>query len=175
MKTVRLIAGILFYISRGAALVFLATALYAAIVVVLYRYTAASWLPIKTEGDFFTIYYPFTHTAFLLGDYTTSYLFTYLFTVVFYGFFLWLLSGVFHAFKQKKLFTEKGAVQLSRFYITNLLMPFLFFVLFLFFRSEMSDIIRIMFLHLVIGVFAYFMAAIFKQGLVLQEEQDLTF
>jgi tryptophan-rich sensory protein len=110
-----------------------------------------------------------------LGDYTGSYLFTYLFTVAFYGLFLWLLSGVFHAFKQKKLFTEKGAVQLSRFYITNLLMPFLFLVLFLFFRNDMSDIIRIMFLHLVIGVFAYFMAAIFKQGLLLQEEQDLTF
>lgn len=175
MKTVRLVAGILFYIIRGAAFLFLATALYAAVIVLLHHFTAASWLPIHTEGDFFTIYYPFTHMPFLLGDYTASYLFTYLFTVAFYGLFLWFLSGVFHAFKQKKLFTERGAVQLSRFYITNLLMPFLFLVLFLFFRNDISDIIRIMFLHLVIGVFAYFMAAIFKQGLVLQEEQDLTF
>ena len=89
--------------------------------------------------------------------------------------FLWLLSGVFHAFKQVKLFTAKGVVQLSRFYITNLLVPFLFLLLFLLFRNEMSDLLRIILLHVIIGVFAYFMAAIFKQGLLLQEEQDLTF
>ena len=50
-----------------------------------------------------------------------------------------------------------------------------FLVLLAFFGHEIIDILRITLLHLVIGVFAYFMAAIFKQGVHLQEEQDLTF
>jgi hypothetical protein len=175
MKAVRFIAAILFYISRAGAILFLAIAGYATIVVLLSSTTSASWLPIETDGSYFTIFYPFTRTAFLLGDYTLSYLFTYLFTIGFYGFFLWLLSGVFQSFRQKKLFTQKGVVRLSRFYITNLAVPLLFLALLVAFRNEAGDMIRIMFLHLVIGVFAFFMAAIFKQGLVLQEEQDLTF
>jgi hypothetical protein len=175
MKTVRLIATILFYLSRLGAVAVLATAVYASVILLLHYTTGANNLPIKIEEGHFTIYYPFTHQAFLLGDYTSVYLFSNLVIVVFYGVFLWLLSGVFHAFKQKKLFTPKGVAQLSRFYITNLIVPFLFFLLFLIFKNEMSDLIRIIFLHLVIGVFAFFMAALFKQGLVLQEEQDLTF
>lgn len=175
MKTVRFIAAILFYVTRIAAYLFLGTAAYATAVVLLSLGQAASWLPIEITGTYFTIFYPFTRMPFLLGDYTLSYLFTYLFTITFYGFFLWLLSGVFYAFKQPKLFTAKGVVQLSRFYLTNLIVPFVFLFLLLVFKDEMNDLVRIMFLHLVIGVFAYFMAAIFKQGLVLQEELDLTF
>ena len=57
----------------------------------------------------------------------------------------------------------------------NLIVPFVFLALIAVFGEEMIDIVRIILLHLVIGVFAFFMAAIFKQGLVLQEEQDLTF
>ena len=175
MKTVRLTAGILFYISRLGAILFLVTALYATIVVLLYYFTGAQWLPIQISDQHFIIFYPFTQKAFLLGDYTTSFLFTNFFTIVFYGFFLWLLSDVFRAFRQPKLFTQKGVTRLSRFYITNLVVPILFLLLVLVFQNEMTDLIRIMFLHLVIGVFAYFMATIFKQGLILQEEQDLTF
>jgi hypothetical protein len=43
------------------------------------------------------------------------------------------------------------------------------------FGDEYIDVARIALLHLVIGIFAFFMATIFKQGFVLQEEQDLTF
>lgn len=175
MKTVRLTATVLFYISRAGAYLFLGTAFYAAAVVLLYYYMAAQWLPIEVKGQYFTLFYPFTTKAFLLGDYTASYLFTNLSIVIFYGFFLWLLSDVFRAFRQQKLFTEKSVARLSRFYITNLIVPVLFLMLVLIFQNEMSDLIRIIFLHLVIGVFAFFMAAIFKQGLILQEEQDLTF
>ena len=175
MRTVRLTAAILYYVSRFAAFLFLGTAAYATAVVLLSLGTAGSWLPIEVTDSYFTIFYPFTRKPFLLGDYTLSYLFTYLFTITFYGFFLWLLSGVFYAFRQPKLFTERGVVQLSRFYLTNLVVPFVFLLLLFVFKDEVKDLVRIMFLHLVIGVFAYFMAAIFKQGLVLQEEQDLTF
>lgn len=175
MKTVRSIASLLFYLSRIAAVVFLVTALYATAVVILFHYTSSPSLPIRVQQSAFTLFYPFTQKAFLLGDYTTTFLVTYLFLMTFYGIFLWLLSDVFRAFRQQKLFTPKGVLRLSRFYITNLLVPVLFMALVLVFQSEMSDLVRIMFLHLVIGVFAWFMAAIFKQGLILQEEQDLTF
>lgn len=175
MKTVRSVASLLFYLSRIAAVLFLATVFYATAVIILFQTTSASWLPIRVQQSGFTLFYPFTQKAFLLGDFTTTFLVTYLFLMAFYGVFLWLLSDVFRAFRQQKLFTQKGVLRLSRFYITNLLVPVLFMALVLLFQSEMSDLLRIMFLHLVIGVFAYFMAAIFKQGLILQEEQDLTF
>jgi hypothetical protein len=86
-----------------------------------------------------------------------------------------LLSGVFHAFKQDRLFTKNGLLQLSRFYMVNVIVPVVIMLLLLIFKQEVEDIVRITFLHLIIGVFAFFMAAIFKQGLVLQEEQDLIF
>lgn len=42
MKTVRPIASLLFYLSRIAAVLFLAAAFYATAVVVLFQYTSAS-------------------------------------------------------------------------------------------------------------------------------------
>ena len=176
MKTVRPVAGILFYLSRFVSIVVLLIATYALCVVLMHESNPSSWLPISVLSDgTFQIFYPFTKKVFLLGDYKTSYLVGNLSTIFFYGVFLWMLGNVFHAFRQKKLFTTKGAVQLSRFYIINLVVPFIFIVLLAVFGQDLIDIVRIILLHLVIGVFAFFMAAIFRQGVVLQEEQDLTF
>jgi hypothetical protein len=176
MKTVRLVAAILFYIARIWAIFIFIIAGYAIGVVAIHLIAPTASLPIRVlEDQTFRIYFPFTRKVFLLGDYTSSYLVTNLVMIVFYGVFLWLLSAVFHAFRQQKIFTRRGVIQLSRFYIINLIMPLLFLILLLVFRTELFDMIRIGVLHLVIGVFAFFMAAIFKQGLLLQEEQDLTF
>ena len=176
MKTVRPVAGILFYLSRIAAIIIFIIAVYATAVILLYKNDPSGNFPMQVLDDgSFRIFYPFTENPFLLGDYTTSYLVSNLLTITFYGLFLWLLSGVFHAFKQTKIFTRKGVMQLSRFYMINLIVPFVFLALLAVFGEEMIDIVRIILLHLVIGVFAFFMAAICKQRLVLQEEQDLTF
>ena len=175
MKAVRFVANILFYISRVFSILFFTITVYALAVLILSKLSHSSGLPVEIESDRFKIFYPFTRTTFLLGDYTASYLITSLFTIAFYGLFLWLLSEVFHAFRQTKLFTKRSVNRLSRFYITNLIAPVLFLILLACWSEEFSDIIRIIFLHLVIGVFAFFMAAIFKQGLLLQEEQDMTF
>jgi hypothetical protein len=176
MKTVRLVAAILFYVSRVWAIIVLVIAAYASAILLIHLIAPTATIPMRVlQDETFRIYFPFTTKIFLLGDYTASYLVTNLLMIVFYGIFLWLLSAVFHAFRQQKLFTRRGVVRLSRFYIINLFMPLLFVVLLLVFGSELFDIIRIGVLHLVIGVFAFFMAAIFKQGLLLQEEQDLTF
>ena len=126
------------------------------------------------DNETFLIFLPFTETVFLLGDYTASYLVSNLLTIAFYGLFLWLLSGIFNEFRRPKIFTRKGVYKLSLFYIINLVVPFIFIALLFIFGDEVSDIVRIILLHLVIGVFAFFMAAIFKHGVLLQEEQDLT-
>jgi hypothetical protein len=158
------------------AMIFCIVALYALAVILLSLNNPSSSLPIRiTENGAFQIFYPFTTTPFLLGDYTASYLVSNLSIIAFYSIFLWLLSGVFHAFKQPRLFTQKGVMQLSRFYVTNFIVPLIFLILLALFGEELADIFRITLLHLVIGIFAFFMAAIFKQGLILQEEQDLIF
>jgi hypothetical protein len=176
MKAVRLTATILFYLTRITAIVVTVATVYAMFVILLYSNNAGPSLPIEVlANDTFRIFYPFTKKPFLLGDYTLSYLISNLLIIAFYNVFLWLLSGVFHAFKQPRLFTPKGVLQLSRFYKTNLIVPSAFLVLVFLFGQELLDISRITLLHYVIGVFAFFMAAIFKQGLILQEEQDLIF
>lgn len=175
MKTVRPLANILFYLTRFAAIVYIVTAFYALIAIILSA-AGMPWAPMNVEDNgSFVIFYPFTSAPFLLGDYNAKYLTMMIFIIGFYALFLWLLSGVFNAFRQDKLFTPKSVLRLSRFYITNLFIPVLSLIAaFLFYKEGLSDIMVITFLHLVIGVFAFFMAAIFRQGLVLQEEQDLT-
>jgi hypothetical protein len=176
MKSVRVLSRFLYYLSRGAAILYIVTTLYAMLVMVLFSLFPGANIPMSIrETGIFQITYPFTSEVFLQGEYTTSYLSVYFLILSFYGLFLWLLGDVFRAFRQARLFTQKGFVQLSRFYIVNITIPVLILVLLAIFQQELSDILRITFLHLVIGVFAFFMAAIFKQGLALQEEQDLIF
>ncbi|HYC27985.1 MAG TPA: DUF2975 domain-containing protein [Chitinophagaceae bacterium] len=168
MKSVRIVANILYYLTRVAAMLYLITAVYCLGVVILGG-------PINIKDGGFLIYYPFTTTTFLLGDYNSAYLTMMISIISFYGVFLWLLSNVFNTFRQSKLFTSKSVMRLSRFYITNLTVPVISLIAaLLFYHDAVSDVLMITFLHLVIGIFAFFMAAIFRQGLVLQEEQDLT-
>ena len=175
MKQVRVIAAGLYYITRIAALLFLITGVYAFIVLALSMYTSMDGLPIEVKtNDGFVIFFPFTKTPFLLGDYTRSYFLLSTSTVVLYGLFLWLLSCVFKAFRLHKLFIPRSVLRLERFYLFNLGVPVLFLAVLAFSGHELRDAFIIVFLHVMIGIFAFFMAAIFKQGLLLQEEQDLT-
>lgn len=168
MKSVRIVANILYYLTRVAAILYLITAMYSLGVALLGG-------PIHIHDGAFEIYYPFTTTPFLLGDYNNSYLTMMILIISFYGVFLWLLSNVFNTFRQSKLFTAKSVLRLSRFYITNLTVPIISLIAaLLFYHDAVNDILVITFLHGIIGIFAFFMAAIFRQGLVLQEEQDLT-
>jgi hypothetical protein len=175
MKSVQIVANALHYLTRIASLLFLSTAIYAFIVLFLSLYTRIDSLPIelKTNGSF-VIFFPFTKAPFLLGDYTSSYFLVSTSTIALYSLFLWLLSCVFKAFRQKRLFIPKSVSRLERFYLFNLSVPTIFLLFLAFSGQEIRDAIIIVFLHLMIGVFAFFMAAIFKQGLLLQEEQDLT-
>lgn len=176
MKTVRLVATILNILTRLLAVIFWAVALYAFVVLFCSLHTSITGLPIELKNNgSFVIFYPFTRTPFLLGDHNHSFFLISTSTIALYGVFLWLLSLVFKAFRQAKLFIPTSVSRLERFYLFNISVPIIFLAFLAFAGHEVRDVIIITFLHLMIGVFAFFMAAIFKQGLVLQEEQDLTF
>jgi hypothetical protein len=170
MKPVQLISKILFYITRLLGVLYLTTSVYTAIALVF----KTSALSITEEGKRFKIFYPFTQKPFLLGDYNPIYIVFEFTGVMFcYGLFFWLLSGVFNTFSQKKLFTEKGYKSLKWFYRFNLIIPPLALFLFGLYSKIAEPISVIALLHCISGIFAFFLAAIFKHGLNLQIEQDL--
>lgn len=172
MKNVKLIAGILHFLSKVIALLYLCTAVYALLVILISRFRETS-LFAASEGGF-TIMYPFTQTPFLLGDNTS--LFLVMMIVIFsgYGVFAWMLGEVFRLFTLDKLFTRTAVKTLTAFYLLNLLVPGTVLLVNLFFTRDVKDLVAITVLHAVIGIFAWFMANIFKQGLALQDEQDHT-
>jgi hypothetical protein len=169
MKTARLIANVLFYISRLFAIPYIFTAIHATIAVIFK--TSAFWL--EKEGSRFIIAYPFTQKRFLLGENDSNYIFEMLAFLGLFGIFLWLLGNVLNIFRQEKLFTIKNLKRLTLFYMFNFIIPPLFLIYNIAINFEIETIVIITFSHFVIGVFAYFMGAIFKQGLNLQKEQDL--
>ena len=176
MKTVRSIASFLFFITRILAIGYLATGIYVVGVLMFSDRTPAStgWFRALNDGSF-QIMYPFTKIPFLLGDNTTSFLTMMVTLIFFYSFFMWLLSNVFNTFRKQKLFTARGVNRLTAFYLFNLIVPVIAVLTVAFLYNEMvGDILMLTFLHVIIGIFAWFMAVIFRQGLLLQEEQDLT-
>jgi hypothetical protein len=117
--------------------------------------------------------YPFTSKPFLLAENTGEYITQMVLGIGFYGLFLLLLSNVFLSFSREKLFTTQNIRNLQWFYRANLTLPItVFFLLSLFSQAE-DEMMIIVVLHGILGVFAFFMAAIFKQGVNLQNEQDL--
>ncbi|HMK02903.1 MAG TPA: DUF2975 domain-containing protein [Ferruginibacter sp.] len=175
MKRIRGLATILYYLSRMVALLCLATTIYAFLILGLSSQTNMQGLPIEVSGGYFTVFFPFSGIPFLVGDDTASYMITSMSTMMLYGIFLWLLSAVFKAFMQKKIFVPISVKRLKHFYLFNFFAPVIYIICLVAFRLDFRDALIIAFLHMMIGVFNYFMAIIFQQGLVLQEEQDLTF
>ena len=175
MVAVRSIARILAFICKLLAVLYTATACYGILVLLLANCTNAAWVPIRyLENNRFEIFYPFTHTPFLLGDQVGTYFGVLLGMALLYGGFFILLARVFDAFRQIKLFTAKGVSRLTKFYLTNLVAPAIVLLLLIWLKEDIKTYFIIAVLHFFLGIFAFFMAAIFKQGLLLQEEQDLT-
>lgn len=169
MKLVRFISVIGFYIAKIAAVGYLTTALYVLLSVVL-KLPSYQIL----EQNKFSINYPFSTKHFLNGsENTTTYIFEMLAVFFFYGIFFWLLGNVFKVFEQKKLFTANGVKHLKWFYILNLFICPLLFVLLMNMSHEDMPYGLLLVIHVIIGVFSLFLAAIFTQGLNLQNDQDL--
>jgi len=172
MKQVRLLASGLFYFTRIIALAYLATALHC---ILSFVFRTAYIGEINGQVRF-KIFFPFTQTPFLLGDeYSFFYIFELIAFMTLYGIFFWTLGNIFKTFRAEKLLTPLGVKRLKVFYILNFSVPVLFLIMHLALSYEVSTLIILTGLHAVVGVFAYFMAAIFRQGLKLQTEHDLIF
>ncbi|MEH1008243.1 DUF2975 domain-containing protein [Winogradskyella sp. ECml5-4] len=162
-----IISKVLYYISRMLGGLYLVTGVYGS-----FSWITNTHMLIKDKQTIIT--YPFTEESFLILDSNTTYLiFSFLIPVLGYGLFFWLLSNVFKVFYQDKLFTAENIVHLRRFYLVNIFLPAVLTIFTSFFMPIEHEMFLIIILHLVLGVFVFFMSEIFNQGLHLQNEQDL--
>ncbi|MBK9734100.1 MAG: DUF2975 domain-containing protein [Saprospiraceae bacterium] len=169
MKSIKIISSILYYAVKIIAIGYLSTAVY-----ILINCLFEGPFFEKLENNRFAINFPFTSKHFLLGsEYTTAYVAEMVLGIALYGFFFYLLSGVFNAFKQKKLFTDFGIKKLKHFYIFNLAVYPILAIFWSFISVEDFPFIAMIIAHLIMGFFIFFMNAIFEQGYKLQNEQDL--
>ncbi|MCR4034070.1 MULTISPECIES: DUF2975 domain-containing protein [Flavobacterium] len=169
MKTTHIVSRILFYFTRLLAVVYFFLAAYS-----VFTLVTGLFLTFKENGKYFQVCYPFTSHPLMLGDYNLPYiLFDFLAPLSLYGLFFLLSSNVFKVFFQPKLFTQNSVVQLKRFYLSNLFIPSIVILFAFFFVPLDNEVALFIILHGMLGAFAYFLAAIFKQGLNLQNEQDL--
>lgn len=169
MKLVRVIASFLFVIVRITAVFYLITAIYALINCVF----AGPFFEIM-EKNRFAINFPFSSRHFLLGsEYTVAYVAEMVLGLLLYGLFFWVLGSVFKTFKQERLFTNAGLKNLKQFYRFNLVLYPVVIVIWSLFSIEDFPFFAMIVAHAIMGVFIFFMAAIFQQGVNLQNEQDL--
>ena len=169
MKTTHIVSRILFYFTRLLAVVYFFLAAYS-----VFTLVTGLFLTFKENGKYFQVCYPFTSHPLMLGDYNLPYiLFDFLAPLSLYGLFFLLSSNVFKIFFQPKLFTLNSVVHLKRFYLSNLFIPSIVILFAFFFVPLDNEVVLFIILHGMLGAFAYFLAAIFKQGLNLQNEQDL--
>lgn len=169
MDRTKIIARIFSVISRLLAVGYVATVIYSAVCL------ATKWcITPYGEGKFLHINYPFSQKPFLNIDNNTNYIFfSFLLPILLYGLFFWLTANLFLVFSRSKLFTLSNLLQLKRFYLFNWLAPFPVIIVSSFFVEIESALWLLAVVHGILGVFAWMVAAIFKQGLQLQNEQDL--
>lgn len=168
-SSVKNVSKVLFYITRVLSFFYFAMAALSAIAL------SSGWgLGFSDNKKYFHVFYPFTSHPMLNGDYNSTYIIFYFLTpLTLYGLFFLLAGNVFKAFFQPRLFTQYGIKHLRRFYLGNLVVPGTVLLLQSIF-AEVDEATEILVaVHFILGVFAYFLAAIFKQGLNLQNEQDL--
>ncbi|MGX7668459.1 DUF2975 domain-containing protein [Flavobacterium pedocola] len=169
MKVVRIIASFLYVLVRIAAFFYLLTAIYALINCVF----EGPFFE-KMENNRFAINLAFTNQHFLLGsEYTLAYVAEMVLGLALYGLFFWVLSNVFKTFKQERLFTREGLKNLKQFYQFNLLLYPVAIIIWSLFSIEDFPFFAMIVAHAIMGIFIFFMAAIFQQGVNLQNEQDL--
>lgn len=173
MKLVRTLSSLFYYLTRILALFYFALISYALVALALNELGVFNKLA-SVDLQLFTVFYPGTSKALLLGEYTSRYIITNFGIMGLYGLFFWLLGDVFTAYRQDKLFTVSAVKQLTRFYSFNLLAPLAVVLLMAVFAVSEPNVPIIAALHIVIGIFGYFMATIFKQGLSLQDQSDFT-
>lgn len=181
MRIIRPIALIFYYFTRLFSGFYLASAAYTLLAIVLKHSLADSaTTPMRiVEGATelrYEILIPFTDMPIFLGHYTIWGMIEIPLAMTLYGIFFYLLSQIFNAFRQDKLFTPQAIAALMKFAQANVLLPPAFLI-FLYLHTDYlveGGEILVTGLHFLLAVFAFFQAAIFKEGFTLQQEQDLT-
>ncbi|WP_345989887.1 DUF2975 domain-containing protein [Chryseobacterium sp. Chry.R1] len=169
MNQTKIIAKILYYICLVLSGGYLITALYSFFCMT----TGFAVTPYK-ENQYLHINYPFTEQPFLNIENNYPYIiFSFMAVLVTYGIFFWFSAKVFKVFFQPQLFTEVNILQLKRFYLYNIFLPLPLVIIASFFTEVESIIWGLVFIHFMLGIFCLFLANIFRQGLHLQNEQDL--
>jgi hypothetical protein len=169
MVEIKSAAKIISIISRVLAIAYFLMALYSIICLL-----TKCFITPYGEGNYLHINYPFTDKAFLNVDNNANYIFfSFLLPITLYALFFWLTANLFLVFSKPKLFTPVNLLQLKRFYLFNWLASFPAIIVSSFFVQIESAMWLLAAVHFVLGVFAWMVAAIFKQGLQLQNEQDL--
>ncbi len=169
MNQTKVISKILHYLCLLLSGAYLITFVYS----VLCLLAGFAITPYK-EDLYLHINYPFTEKPFLNIENNYPYiLFSFLLVLLSYGIFFWLSAKVFKVFFQEKLFTAENIAYLKRFYIYNIFFPLPVAFIASFFVEVESIIWGLVFIHFMLGIFCLFLANIFKQGLHLQNEQDL--
>ncbi len=170
MKQVRILSKVLYWFSIILLALYGSTFLHAFIALTF----KTSSLNIIDNGTRFEIYYPFAKVSFLIGYFEKGYIiFGFLLVLAFYALFFYLLARFFKAFTADKLFTLENYKAVKWFSYANLILPLVGAFLSSFYFPLESEIYILVGLHVLLGIFAYFLAAIFMQGLQLQKDQDL--
>lgn len=169
MNQTKIISRILYYLCIVLSAGYLITLVYSMVCLL----TGFAITPYK-DNMFLHINYPFTEQPFLNIERNCSYIIlSFLLVLISYGIFFWLSAKVFKVFFQSKLFTKENILQLTRFYLYNIFIPLPIVIIASFFVEVESMIWGLVFIHFMLGIFCLFLANIFKQGLHLQNEQDL--
>jgi hypothetical protein len=173
MKKVKIITGTLHIICKAIGGLYILTALYAGIVILIGKFGKTSLFEVPEPGGFI-INFPFTRQPFLLGDNTPHYLIMMIVLIAGYGMFAWLLGNVFNVFTRAKLFTPANVRTLTIFYLLNFIVPLTILLIDLMLGKDVRDLIIIVILHATLATFAWLIANIINQGVPLQDEQDYT-
>lgn len=169
MNQTKIISKILYYICTVLSAGYLITLAYS-----VFCLAAGYGVTPYKNGEFLHINFPFTEQPFLnIEDNYPYIIFSFLTVLLSYGIFFWLSAIVFRVFFQEKLFTADHIRQLTIFYRYNIFIPLPLVIVASFFVEVESMIWGLVFIHFMLGIFCLFLANIFKQGLHLQNEQDL--
>ena len=169
MKQTQFISRILYYLCLILCGGYFAVFLYSGICLLTGFATG-----LRTDHHNLHINYPFTEASFLTIENNIPYIiFSFLAVLLAYGIFFMLAAKVFRVFFREKLFTEHNISHLRRFYIYNIFFPLPLVFLAGCFTEVEKVIWGVVLIHFMLGIFCLFLANIFRQGLHLQNEQDL--
>ncbi len=118
---------------------------------------------------------PLTGT-FIEGVYQFNIILTISLGLVFGAIFFFVLSNIFKALKQAIIFNRLAIRSLSYFTILNLVVgPVLYLLIhFVIMQKDNYRDIHNLMLHIIFGIVALFLTYIFKRGIQVQQENDLT-